>query len=106
MSNHIITNSLNGKFKCEFCGAEEAPPFMPAPINVIIDAMDYFIDQHKDCKRPQAEAVMSEYIKGFDAGYSYVLTEIERYINVYPTDVFAVKELLAHLKMEGKPDAT
>lgn len=103
MSNHVITNSLNGKFKCEFCGTEEAPPFMPAPINVIIDAMDYFIDQHKDCKRPQAEAVMSEYIRGFDAGYSYVLNEIERYINVYPTDVFAVKELLQHLKMEDKP---
>jgi hypothetical protein len=103
MSNHVITNSLNGKFKCEFCGTEEAPPFMPAPIDVIIDAMDYFIDQHKDCKRPQAEAIMSEYIKGFDAGYSYVLNEIERYINVYPTDVFAVKELLAHLKMEDKP---
>jgi hypothetical protein len=61
------------------------------------------MEAHKDCKRPQSEAVMSEYIKGFDAGYSYVLNEIERYINVYPTDVFAVKELLAHLKMEGKP---
>jgi hypothetical protein len=103
MSDHIITNSLNGKFKCEFCGVEEEPPFMPAPIGVIIDAMDYFIDQHKNCKRPQAEAIMSEYIKGFDAGYGYVLNEIERYINVYPTDVFAVKELLAHLKMEDKP---
>jgi hypothetical protein len=103
MSDHIITNSLNGKFKCEFCGVEEEPPFMPAPIDVIIDAMDFFIDTHKHCKRPQAEAIMSEYIKGFDAGYGYVLTEIERYINVYPTDVFAVKELLAHLKMEGKP---
>ena len=104
-TDHIITNSLNGRFKCEFCGVEEAPPFMPAPIDTIIDAMDVFIDSHKACQRPQSEAVMSEYIKGFDAGYSYVLNEIERYINVYPTDVFAVKELLAHLKMEGKPKA-
>jgi len=47
---------------------------------------------------------MSDYIKGFDSGYGYVLNEIERYIDVYPNDVFAVKELLAHLKMEGKPD--
>ena len=101
-TDHIITNTKTGNFKCEFCGTEEAPPLMPAPINVIIDAMDYFTDQHKDCKRPPAEAVMSEYIRGFDAGYSYVLSEIERYINVYPTDVFAVKELLAHLKMEKK----
>jgi hypothetical protein len=104
MSVHIITNSLNGKFKCEFCGTEEAPPFMPAPINVIIDAMDYFIDQHKDCKRPQAETVMSEYVKGFDSGYGYVLNEIEVYIKQYPDNKFVLEELLAHLKMEGKPE--
>jgi hypothetical protein len=104
MSVHIITNSLNGKFKCEFCGTEEAPPFMPAPINVIIDAMDYFIDQHKDCKRPQAETVMSDYVKGFDSGYGYVLNEIEVYIKQYPDNKFVLEELLAHLKMEDKPD--
>ena len=104
MSVHIITNSLNGKFKCEFCGTEEAPPFMPAPINVIIDAMDYFIDQHKDCKRPQAETVMSDYVKGFDSGYGYVLNEIEVYIKQYPDNKFVLEELLAHLKMEGKPE--
>jgi len=102
-TDHVITSSLTGKFKCEFCGAEEEPPFMPAPIDVIIGAMDYFIDQHKDCKRPQAEAVMSEYIKGFDAGYAYVLNEIEQYIKTYPSEEFVLKELLAHLKMEGKP---
>jgi hypothetical protein len=104
MSVHIITNSLNGKFKCEFCGTEEAPPFMPAPINVIIDAMDYFIDQHKDCKRPQAETVMSDYVKGFDSGYGYVLNEIEVYIKQYPDNKFVLEELLAHLKMEDKLD--
>ena len=104
MSNHVITNSLNGKFKCEFCGTEEAPPFMPAPINVIIDAMDYFIDQHKDCKRPQAETVMSDYVKGFDSGYGYVLNEIEVYIKQYRDNKFVLEELLAHLKMEGKPE--
>ena len=104
MSVHIITNSLNGKFKCEFCGTEEAPPFMPAPINVIIDAMDYFIDQHKDCKRPQAETVMSDYVKGFDSGYGYVLNEIEVYIKQYPDNKFVLEELLAHLKMEGRPE--
>jgi hypothetical protein len=116
MSDHVITNSLNGKFKCEFCGTEEAPPFMPAPINVIIDAMDYFIDQHKDCKQPQAEAVMSEYIKGFDAGYDYVLTEVERFTKE-AIDPHASPDALTRrikssvlvalcnkLKMEGKPD--
>lgn len=104
MSDHVITNSLNGKFKCEFCGTEEAPPFMPAPIDVIIDAMDYFISQHKDCKRPQAEAVMSDYIKGFNSGFEYVLHEIENYTKQYPDNKFVLEELLAHLKMEGKPE--
>lgn len=102
MSDHVVTNSLNGKFKCEFCGTEEAPPFMPAPINVIIDAMDYFIAQHKDCKRPQAEAVMSEYIKGFNSGFEYVLHEIENYTKQYSDNKFVLEELLAHLKMENK----
>jgi len=106
MSDHVITNSLNGKFKCEFCGVEEEPPFMPAPIDVIIDAMDFFIETHKKCKRPPAEAVMSEYIKGFDAGYDYVLNEVKQYIWKYPDDTFALEELLAHLKLEDKPDGT
>ena len=104
-TDHIITDTKSGEFKCEFCGAEEQPPFMPAPINVIIDAMDVFIEQHKDCKPPAAETVMSEYIKGFDAGYSYVLQEVENYVKQYPdTDAkHLLEELLAHLKMEGKP---
>lgn len=100
-TDHIISNSLTKRMECQHCGFSEAIK-MPAPIDAILGKMDAFLDAHKDCKRPQSEAVMSEYIKGFDAGYSYVLSEIERYINVYPTDVFAVKELLAHLKMEKK----
>jgi hypothetical protein len=104
-TDHIITNSLNGRFKCEFCGVEEAPPFMPAPIDTIIDAMDVFIDSHKACQRPQSEAVMSEYIQGFNGGYSYVLSEIERYAKEYKGDKLPFAELLYHLKMEGKPKA-
>lgn len=104
-TDHIVTNTSSGKFKCEFCGEEEAPPFMPAPINVIIDAMDVFMDKHKDCQRPQSEAVMSEYIRGFDAGYDYVLHEILRYANEYRDDKMPFMELLAHLKMETKPKA-
>jgi hypothetical protein len=54
----------------------------------------------------ESESVMSEYIKGFDAGYGYVLHEIENYIKQYPdTDAkHLLVELLAHLKMEGKPE--
>ena len=84
---------------------------MPAPIDVIIGAMDYFIDQHKDCKRPQAEAVMSDYIKGFDAGYAYVLNEIElwqakHYNCNFPIESEDLSLLMAHLRMEGKPHDT
>ena len=50
-----------------------------------------------------SETTMSEYIKGFDAGYGYVLLEIENYIKQYPDNKFVLEELLAHLKMEGKP---
>ena len=104
--DHIVSSIKTGKFECEFCGAEESPPFMPAPINVIIDAMDVFMDKHKDCKRPQAETIMSEYIKGFDAGYAYVLNELEQYIaKANSHDALALVQLLAHLKMEGKPDS-
>ena len=181
-TDHIITNNLNGKFKCEYCGEEEEPPFMPAPIDVIIAAMDYFMDKHENCTPPQLEqyttdamkvrqavaqalltdkvyaekleqpeakqagtisitaiaptgylcenavghkyfrwkkppstykpialyttpqeTVMSEYIKGFDAGYDYVLREVENYIKgANSHDALVLAELLAHLKMENK----
>jgi len=51
------------------------------------------------------ETVMSEYIKGFDAGYDYTLREIERWIKQHdyePRVAGPVEKLLAHLKMEGR----
>lgn len=42
--------------------------------------------------RHQNETTMSEYIKGFNDGYAYVLTQIERHPNMTAT------ELLAYLK--------
>jgi hypothetical protein len=100
-TDHIIHNSKTQRMECQHCGWSQAVK-MPIPIDGLLVQFDAFIEAHAACQRGQSEAVMSEYIKGFDAGYSYVLNEIERYINVYPTDVFAVKELLAHLKMEEK----
>lgn len=41
-----------------------------------------------------AETIMSDYIKGFDAGYDYVLTEIEKHQNL------TAAELLDYLKGE------
>ena len=102
-TDHIIHNSTTQRMECQHCGFTQAVK-MPAPIDAILGTFDTFLEAHKGCKRPPSEALMSDYIKGFDAGYSYVLNEIERYIDVYPVDVFAAKELLAHLKMEGKPE--
>jgi hypothetical protein len=100
-TDHIIHNSATQRMECQHCGFSESIK-MPAPIDAILGKFDAFTAAHIACQRPQSEAVMSDYIKGFDAGYGYVLSDIERYIDVYPNDVFAVKELLSHLKMEKK----
>jgi hypothetical protein len=50
------------------------------------------------------ETTISEYIKGFDHGCDYIVAEIERYTKQYPDNKFSLTELLAHLKMEDKPD--
>jgi len=96
-------NSKTQRMECQHCGFSEAIK-MPAPLDAILGKMDAFMDKHKDCKPPQAEAVMSEYIKGFDAGYAYVLNEVENYIkSANSHDAMVLVQLLAHLKMEGKP---
>jgi hypothetical protein len=88
--------------ECQHCGFTQAVK-MPIPIDEMLGVFDTFIEAHKACQRPQSEAVMSEYIKGFDAGYGYVLNEIENYTKQYPDNKFVLQELLAHLKMEDKP---
>lgn len=95
-TDHIIHDGDTGKFTCEICGATEEPPFMPAPIQVIVDAMDHFIGQHEACADRAPETVMSDYILGFDAGCDYIIREIE----LWQGEVG--KDLLAHLRMESK----
>jgi hypothetical protein len=102
-TDHIVHNSKTQRMECQHCGFTQAVK-MPAPIDSILGTFDAFMEAHKGCQRPQSEAVMSEYIKGFDAGYSYVLNEIEQYIWKYKDTTFSLDELLAHLKMEDKPD--
>lgn len=92
MTDHIFTEVKTGKFTCLACGATESPPSMPAPIDVIIGAMDNFLSQHEGCP---AETVMSDYIKGFDAGCDYIIREIELWSDKHQYDVIA---LLAHLR--------
>jgi hypothetical protein len=48
------------------------------------------------------EAVMSDYIKGFDAGCDYMLREIERFERDGPIYAKTIPALLAHLRMENK----
>jgi hypothetical protein len=103
-TDHIVHNSNTQMMECQHCGFTQAIK-MPIPIDGLLAQFDTFTQAHKACQRPQSEAVMSEYIKGFDAGYSYVLNEIEQYIWKYKDSTFSLDELLAHLKMEGKPKA-
>lgn len=54
------------------------------------------------------ETEMNEYIKGFDAGCNYIVTEIERYIKRHdyePRIIGPLLTLLAHLKAEGTAHA-
>jgi hypothetical protein len=102
-TDHIISNSQTQRMECQHCGFTQAIK-MPVPLDDLLSQFDAFMDAHKACQKPQSEAVMSEYIRGFDAGYSYVLNEIEQYIWKYKDATFSLDELLAHLKMEGKPN--
>jgi hypothetical protein len=97
-TDHIIHNSDTQRMECQHCGYSAAIK-MPDTIDSILTQFNAFIAVHGDCERPQAEAVMSEYIKGFDAGYDYVLTEIERWQDEVGQDLGV---LLAHLRMESK----
>jgi hypothetical protein len=102
-TDHIVHNSDTQHMECQHCGFSQAI-MMPDTIDSILTQFDAFTAAHETCKRPPAEAVMSEYIKGFDHGCDYIVAEIERYIKQYSDNKFALTELLAHLKMEGKPD--
>jgi len=53
-----------------------------------------------------SETVMSEYIKGFDHGCDYIVTEIERYIKECNShDALVLIDLIKRIKMEDKSNA-
>jgi len=101
-TDHIVHNVNTQRMECQHCGFQQALK-MPDTIDSILAQFDVFMWAHKGCKAPASETVMSEYIKGFDAGYGYVLNEIERWQDEVGEDLHV---LLAHLRMEGKPNAT
>jgi hypothetical protein len=95
-TDHIVHNVNTQRMECQHCGFQQAVK-MPDTIDSILAQFDVFMWAHKGCKAPASEAVMSEYIKGFDAGYGYVLNEIERWQGEVGQDLHV---LLAHLRME------
>jgi hypothetical protein len=95
-TDHIVHNVVTRRMECKHCGFQQAVK-MPDTIDSILAQFDVFIWAHKGCKAPASETVMSEYIKGFDAGYGYVLNEIECWQDEVGEDLHV---LLAHLRME------
>ena len=103
-TDHIVHNTITNRMECKHCGFSEALK-MPATIEAIVGKMDAFTDAHKGCTAPQSETVMSEYIQGFDAGYGFILHEIEQYIKKHdyePRITGPLLNLLAHLKAGDK----
>ena len=99
-TDHVISNVITQRMECKHCGFQQALK-MPDTIDAILGQMDTFIAAHKDCKAPIAEAVMSDYVKGFDHGYGYVINEIEIFIKTHDYDprfVGPIEILLAKLK--------
>jgi hypothetical protein len=99
-TDHVVTNGFTKCMECRHCGFQQALK-MPDTIDAILAKMDAFIEYHKACKAPIAEAVMSDYIKGFNDGYDYVLNEIEVFIKTHEEDprfIGPIEILLAKLK--------
>ena len=104
-TDHIVQNSITQCMECKHCGESKAIT-MPAPIDAILGKMDSFMEAHKGCQppvyKPPPEAVMSDYIAGFDAGCDFIVREIEAYERGGPSYAKTIPALLAHLRMESK----
>lgn len=96
-ASHVVHNIKVGCMECTHCGFQQAVK-MPIPIDEMLTTMDAFLAHHGACVAPAPETVMSDYIAGFDAGYGYVLNEIERWQGQVGQDLDA---LLTHLCMES-----
>ncbi len=95
-TDHIVHNVITQCMECQHCGYQQAVK-MPDTIDNILAQFDVFMWAHKGCKVPAPETVMSDYIKGFDDGYDYVLREIEQWQLEFGQDLSL---LLKRLRME------
>lgn len=98
MTQHIDYVLADGdRMHCTHCGFSSQIK-MPASIDNILHQMDQFLAQHANCPKPKdvpAEAVMTDYAKGFDHGCDYIVNEIEIWSKKHSRDV---GDLIAHLK--------
>lgn len=95
-TDHVVHNVITQRMECKHCGSDRAVK-MPDTIDRILAQFDAFLAAHEACKVPAPETVMSEYIKGFDDGYDYVLREIEQWQLEFGQDL---SPLLKRLRME------
>ena len=104
-TDHIVHNAVTQRMECKHCGFHGAVK-MPDTIDSILAQFDVFIEAHKGCQspayKPPPEAVMSDYIAGFDAGCDFIVREIEAYEMGGPSYAKTIPALLAHLRMESK----
>lgn len=95
---YIIHNTKTGCLECKHCGFQQAVK-MPMAVSDMLTVMDTFQAAHKGCKAPIPEAVLSDYVKGFDHGCDYIIKEIELWEKEVGQDLDV---LIRHLKMENK----
>jgi hypothetical protein len=98
MNDHIVINVETGQYECQHCGATQSQPKMPVLIDDMLGHMDMFTAAHKDCK--SASPPPSEYEKGFEAGYAFVVAAIESQLDLPPYDDHTdiLERLLDYLK--------
>ena len=99
-TDHVVHNVNVGCLECKHCNFQQVIK-MPIAIDDLLTVMDTFTAAHKGCIAPISEAVMSDYVKGFDHGCDYIVNEIETFIKAHSEDprfVGPVEILLAKLK--------
>ena len=56
MLEHIIINDEAYVYECLICGFKSEPAWMSPPPDIVQDARDHFIAEHKNCKLSVAES--------------------------------------------------
>jgi len=54
MTDHIIIDEITHVYLCKNCGYESEPPWMHPPADIALEAIEFFISEHEDCKKDDA----------------------------------------------------